>query len=175
MPGNAGGVRVERRVRPTMRLGPGLSKGLSIKAILGPASCFLIANQVVNANDHHGLVTVGRRYSMLPSFMEFNSINDRDDVDSVGWETHLENDAWSGKVLNSQVAKWCSEFIESVPNPLGIIRIRFDPDIKVFGEPGRAVNRKSITADDEEISVGGVQCGKQISEVEIHTHWGGSK
>jgi len=158
-----------------MRLGLGSSKGLSIKAILRPASSFFIANQVVNANNHHGLVTIGRRYSMLPSFMEFNSINNGDDVDSVGWETHLENDAWSGKVLKGQVQEWCTEFIESVPNFLGIIWIRFDPDIEIFGKSGRAVNRKSITADDEEFSVRGVQCGKQISEVGVHTHWGESK
>jgi hypothetical protein len=158
-----------------MRLGPGLSKGLSIKAILGPASSFFIANQVINANDHHGLVTVGGRYSMLPSFMEFNSINNGDDVDSIGRETHLKNDAWSGKVLKGQIQEWCTEFIESVPNLLGIIWIRFDPDIEIFGKSGRAVNRKSITADDEEFSVRGVQCGKQISEVGVHTHWGESK
>lgn len=153
-----------------MRLGPGLSKGLSIKAILGPAGSFFVANQVVNANDHHGLVTIGRRYSMLPSFMEFNAINDGDDVDSVGWETHLKNDARSGQVLKGQVQEGCPEFIESVPNLLGIIWIRFDPDIEIFGESGCAVNRKSITADDKEFSVRGVQCGKQISEVGVHTH-----
>lgn len=162
-------------LRPTTRLDFGLSKGLSIKAILGPASSFFIANQVVNANDHHGLVTVGRRYSMFPSFMEFNAINNGDDVDSIGRETHLENDAWSGKVLEGQVQDGCPEFIKSVPNLLGVIWIRFDPDIEIFGESGRAVNRKSITADDEEFSVRGVQCSKQISEVGVHTHWAESK
>jgi hypothetical protein len=158
-----------------MRLGPGLPKGLSIKSILGPASGFLIANQVVHANDHHGLVTIGRSYSLLPGFVEFNPINDCDDVDPVGWETHLENDAWSGKVLKGQVPEWGPECIESVPNPLGIIWVRLDPDIKIFGESGRTVDRQSITADDEEFSVRGVQCGKQISEVGVHTHWGESK
>jgi hypothetical protein len=133
----AGGITVGGEER----LGSGLSKGLGIKAILGPASCFNIANQVINANDHHGLVTVGRWNSMLPSFMEFNSINGGDDVDPVGWETHLENDAGGGKVLKGQVQEWCPEFIEGVPNFLGILRIRFDPDIEIFGEPGCAVNR----------------------------------
>ena len=157
-----------------MRLGSGPSKGLSIKVILGPASRFFIANQVVNANDHHGLVTVGRRYSMLPSFMEFNTINDGDDVDSIGWKTHLENDAWSGKVLKGQVQEWCPELIKSVPYLLGILWIRLDPDIEILGESRRAMNRKGIPADDEEFSVCGVQCGKQISEVGVHTHWGES-
>jgi len=78
-----------------MRLGSGLSKGLSIKAILGPTSGFFITNQFVNANDHHRLVPVGRRYSMLPGFLELDPIYDGDDVDSIRWETHLEDDAWS--------------------------------------------------------------------------------
>ena len=107
--------------------------------------------------------------------MEFNAINDRDDVDSVGWETHLKNEAGSGKVLKGQVQEWCAEFIESVPNLLGIIWIRLDPDTEILGESGCAVDRKGIPADDEEFSVRGVQCGKQISEVGVHTHGDESK
>ena len=97
---------------------------------------------------------------MLPGIREFNTINVRDDIDAVGWEAHLEDDARNGKVLKGQVAKGCPEFIESHPNPLGIVWIRLDPDIKILGESGSTVNRKSITADDEEFSVRGVQRGK---------------
>ncbi|GLH75086.1 hypothetical protein GETHLI_35890 [Geothrix limicola] len=97
---------------------------------------------------------------MLPGFLELDPINDGDDVYSIGWETHLENDAWSGKILKSQIEERCAEFIESIPNFLGVIRIRFDPDIEIFGESGCTVNRKSITADDEKFSVRGVQRGK---------------
>jgi hypothetical protein len=165
----------EKSNTPTMRLGSGMPKGLGIQAILGPASRFFISNQVVDADDQYGLVTVSRRYATFPSVVEVNSINGGDNVDSVGRKTHLENDAWSGKVLNGQVQEGCPEFIQSVPYFLGIIWIRFDPDIEIFGESGRAVDRKSITADDEEFSVRGVQGGKQISEVGIHTHWGESK
>ena len=158
-----------------MRLGPGLSKGLSVEAILGPACRFFIANQFIDTNDHHGLIPVGRRNSMLPSFRKFNAIDAGDDVDSIGGEAHLENDAWSGKVLKSQIQEWCTEFIESIPNLLGIVWICFNPDIEIFGESRRAVNRKCITTDDEEFSLRGVQCDKQISEVGVHAHRSGSK
>lgn len=143
--------------------------------ILGPTSRFFIANQIVKAYDHHRLVTIGRCYSMLPSFRKFNAINNGDDVDAVGWETHLENNAWRGKVLKRQVEKGCPEFIEGLPYLLRILWTCFDPDIQVFGEARRTVNRQSITPDNKEFSLRGVQCGKQISEVWVHTHWVESK
>jgi hypothetical protein len=51
---------------------------------------------------------------------------------------------------------------------LGVRRRRPHPNVEIFGGSDVAVNGEGMSDDDEKLSVGGVQLGKQISEVSVH-------
>jgi hypothetical protein len=77
---------------------------------------------------------------------------------------------WMGKISRRQAYRGESKRLEGGEDPLGVLRIRFDEDIKIPGETRCPMKGQRIPPDDHILNVVGVEQREQLSEVWLHFH-----
>ena len=124
-----------------------LLEKLNIGEILQPAGRLLVLDQMAAGENVNRLIPVLRRHSLPPRGIEVDTIDGRDDVDTHGWDTDLENQIRTGKVLDRQTVKRSAEGAKGPMHPRRVLRARPNPDIEILGRPNVTVSGQGMSTD----------------------------
>lgn len=104
---------------------------------------------------------------MRPSFIEFDAIDRRYNIDTARDYPDLENQVGPFEILDRQSGEWRAKSLQGPPDALGVLIGATNPDIQVARGPRQAVCRQRIRTDHQKLSVFDAQRGQHVAEVGI--------
>jgi hypothetical protein len=100
--------------------------------------------------------------------VKLNTFDRREYLDHDWRMTHAKESLAVKKVLGGQFFKRRTESSQRRINRIGVLGIRPDKEVEVFGRPGLRVKGHRVAAHDQVFNFVGVEDGQEFVEVGIH-------
>jgi hypothetical protein len=88
----------------------------------------------------------------LPGALEIESAQTGEDVDADGGNAKLDDDIGFLEISRTEILERGAELDEHLPDPICIVWSGADPEVKISGGPGAAVDREGMGTHEEMVS-----------------------